>query len=208
MTKRVLFLLVTLAVVAACGKTKQPVDDKTETKTTLSVFPAHHTFTADSESFLASLSSSGDWTAETDQNWISVSPASGTGNMSVTVKVDKNTAEEREGTVTFRDKAKTLTATIAVKQVGYEKPVEAAIVPNPDPLGPTKLSSTTYQLLIYSFADSDGNGVGDFKGIQNKLDYLDGMGATALWLSPAHPTSSYHAYDVNDYNTVNSLYGS
>ena len=71
-----------------------------------------------------------------------------------------------------------------------------------------KRSSTTYQLLIYSFADSDGDGIGDFKGIQNKLDYLDGLGVTALWLSPAHPSDSYHAYDVTDYYAVNPLYGS
>ena len=68
------------------------------------------------------------------------------------------------------------------------------------------MSGITYQLLIYSFADSDGDGVGDFKGIQNKLDYLEGLGVTALWLSPAHPTSSYHAYDVNDYYALNPLY--
>ncbi len=64
----------------------------------------------------------------------------------------------------------------------------------------------TYQLLVYSFADSDGDGVGDFKGIQSKLDYLAGMGVKALWLSPAHPSSSYHAYDVNDYYALNPLY--
>lgn len=69
-----------------------------------------------------------------------------------------------------------------------------------------KLADITYQLLIYSFSDSDGDGVGDFKGIQNKLDYLESLGVTALWLSPAHPTSSYHAYDVNDYYSLNPLY--
>jgi glycosidase len=69
-----------------------------------------------------------------------------------------------------------------------------------------KLADITYQLLIYSFADSDGDGVGDFKGIQNKLDYLESLGVSALWLSPAHPTSSYHAYDVNDYYSLNPLY--
>ena len=69
-----------------------------------------------------------------------------------------------------------------------------------------KLADITYQLLIYSFADSDGDGVGDFKGIQNKLDYLSSLGVSALWLSPAHPTSSYHAYDVNDYYSLNPLY--
>ena len=69
-----------------------------------------------------------------------------------------------------------------------------------------KLANITYQLLIYSFSDSDGDGVGDFKGIQNKLDYLESLGATSLWLSPAHPTSSYHAYDVNDYYSLNPQY--
>ena len=69
-----------------------------------------------------------------------------------------------------------------------------------------KLANITYQLLIYSFSDSDGDGVGDFKGIQNKLDYLESLGITSLWLSPAHPTSSYHAYDVNDYYSLNPLY--
>lgn len=69
-----------------------------------------------------------------------------------------------------------------------------------------KLANITYQLLIYSFSDSDGDGVGDFKGIQNKLDYLESLGVTSLWLSPAHPTSSYHAYDVNDYYSLNPLY--
>ncbi len=69
-----------------------------------------------------------------------------------------------------------------------------------------KQANITYQLLIYSFSDSDGDGVGDFKGIQNKLDYLSELGVSALWLSPAHPTSSYHAYDVNDYYSLNPLY--
>ena len=69
-----------------------------------------------------------------------------------------------------------------------------------------KLANITYQLLIYSFSDSDGDGVGDFKGIQNKLDYLESLGVSALWLSPAHPTSSYHAYDVNDYYSLNPQY--
>ena len=62
-------------------------------------------------------------------------------------------------------------------------------------------------MLIYTFADSNGDGVGDFNGITSKLDYLKDLGVTALWLSPAHPTSSYHGYDVDDYGTVNPLFG-
>ena len=71
----------------------------------------------------------------------------------------------------------------------------------------TKNAEITYQLLVYSFADSDGDGIGDFQGIIDKLDYLDSLGATALWLSPIHPAASYHGYDVKDYADVNPDYG-
>ena len=70
-----------------------------------------------------------------------------------------------------------------------------------------KLSGITYQINVYSFADSDGDGWGDFQGITEHLDYLDRMGATALWLSPAHPADSYHGYDVTDYNALNQRFG-
>ena len=207
MFKRILFATgIVLAVVAACDKPKQP--EKEDPKVTLSVFPNSHTFEASSpEPFIVSVSCSGDWTAIPSDTWITVSPASGNGNASVNVKVAANSGEARTGNVTFQDKEKTLTKTFTVNQAGYSKPDETALVANPDPFDGNKRSSTTYQLLIYSFSDSGTDGVGDFKGIQNKLDYLEDLGVTALWLSPAHPTSSYHAYDVNDYNTVNSLYG-
>ena len=68
-------------------------------------------------------------------------------------------------------------------------------------------SGITYQLLVYSFADSDGDGCGDFKGIEGKLDYLKDLGVQALWLSPIHKASSYHGYDVIDYSSVNPDYG-
>ena len=70
-----------------------------------------------------------------------------------------------------------------------------------------KLSGITYQINVYSFADSDGDGWGDFQGIIDHLDYLDRMGATALWLSPAHPADSYHGYDVTDYYALNPKFG-
>ena len=70
-----------------------------------------------------------------------------------------------------------------------------------------KKSGITYQLNVYSFADSDGDGWGDFQGIINHLDYLDAIGATALWLSPVNASQSYHAYDITDYYAINSKYG-
>ncbi len=65
----------------------------------------------------------------------------------------------------------------------------------------------TYQLLVYSFADSNGDGIGDFKGIEQHLDYIASLGATAIWLSPIHPAMSYHGYDITDYSAVNKEYG-
>ena len=81
--------------------------------------------------------------------------------------------------------------------------------PAPEPEVPERTgeSGITYQLLVYSFADSDGDGCGDFRGIESKLDYLKQMGVQALWLSPIHKASSYHGYDVLDYSSVNPDYG-
>ena len=70
-----------------------------------------------------------------------------------------------------------------------------------------KLSGITYQINVYSFADSDGDGWGDIRGITQHLDYLDSIGATALWLSPIHEAMSYHGYNVNDYTSVSSRLG-
>jgi alpha-amylase len=72
-----------------------------------------------------------------------------------------------------------------------------------------------YQILVRSFYDSDGDGIGDFNGIIEKLDYLnDGdpktdsdLGITGLWLMPITPSPSYHGYDVTDYKDVNPEYG-
>ncbi|MFZ2096935.1 MAG: alpha-amylase family glycosyl hydrolase [Anaerolineales bacterium] len=72
-----------------------------------------------------------------------------------------------------------------------------------------------YEIFVRSFYDSDGNGIGDFNGIVDKLDYLnDGdpktttdLGITGLWLMPINPAESYHGYDPTDYYAVNSDYG-
>ena len=71
-----------------------------------------------------------------------------------------------------------------------------------------KISGLTYQVNVYSFADSDGDGIGDFKGIENHLDYLDKLGVTALWLSPCQKAQSYHGYDVTDYTQLNPKFAS
>lgn len=67
--------------------------------------------------------------------------------------------------------------------------------------------SVFYEIFVRSFYDSDGNGIGDFNGITQKLDYLQELGIDAIWLMPIHPSPSYHGYDVINYYAVNSEYG-
>jgi glycosidase len=64
-----------------------------------------------------------------------------------------------------------------------------------------------YEIFVRSFQDSDGDGIGDFNGVIQRLDYLQSLGITALWLMPIHPSPSYHGYDVLNYYAVNPAYG-
>ena len=65
---------------------------------------------------------------------------------------------------------------------------------------------TIYQLQVYAFHDSNDDGLGDFKGIAEKVDYFTFLGIDAIWLSPIHPSQSYHHYDVIDYFAVDPAY--
>ena len=69
------------------------------------------------------------------------------------------------------------------------------------------LANITYQLNVYSFADSDGDGWGDLKGVTQHLDYFESLGVSALWLSPIQASMSYHGYDVTDYSAINPKLG-
>jgi len=64
-----------------------------------------------------------------------------------------------------------------------------------------------YEIFVRSYCDSNGDGIGDFNGVTSKLDYLQGLGITGIWLMPINPSPSYHGYDVLDYYAVNSQYG-
>ncbi len=73
-----------------------------------------------------------------------------------------------------------------------------------------------YEVFVRSFYDSNGDGSGDFKGLTEKLDYLnDGdpntdtdLGITGIWLMPMMKSPSYHGYDVTDYKATEPDYGS
>ncbi len=65
-----------------------------------------------------------------------------------------------------------------------------------------------YQIYPRSFADGSGDGVGDFKGILSRLDYLADLGVDALWLSPHFPSPNWDwGYDISDYQNVAPEYG-
>jgi maltose alpha-D-glucosyltransferase/alpha-amylase len=65
-----------------------------------------------------------------------------------------------------------------------------------------------YQLHVKAFFDGNDDGIGDFQGLIRKLDYLQGLGVTALWLLPFHPSPLRDdGYDIADYKSINSSYG-
>jgi maltose alpha-D-glucosyltransferase/alpha-amylase len=65
-----------------------------------------------------------------------------------------------------------------------------------------------YQLHVKAFADSNDDGIGDFKGLMQRLDYLQDLGVTALWLLPFYPSPGRDdGYDISDYGRINSDFG-
>ena len=202
MTKKYHFLLfaalsAALMLAVSCGEPEQKEPD------TLSVSLTELSFTAeDASTKLLSIKSNTSWVVSASADWIILDKTSGSGNAPLAVKVSPNNGDDREGTISVKGSQ---TVTVKVTQSGNKVTNLEAL---PVSFDGNKRAGTIYQLLVYSFADSDGNGIGDFNGIASKLDYLDEMGVSALWLSPIHPAMSYHGYDVKDYYSVNSEYGS
>lgn len=65
-----------------------------------------------------------------------------------------------------------------------------------------------YEIYIRSFQDSNGDGIGDLKGISQRLDYLKGLGIDAIWITPFYPSpNADFGYDVADYTNVSKDYG-
>ena len=68
-------------------------------------------------------------------------------------------------------------------------------------------TTTFYEIFVRSFADSNNDGIGDFQGIRENLDYLKELGVGAIWLMPMMDSTTYHGYDVADYYSPNPDYG-
>lgn len=71
---------------------------------------------------------------------------------------------------------------------------------------------TYYEVFLYSFYDSDGDGIGDINGLIEKLDYINSdsdksLGCNGIWLMPIMKSTTYHKYDVVDYYTIDEQYG-
>lgn len=68
-------------------------------------------------------------------------------------------------------------------------------------------NAVSYEIFVRSFADSNGDGIGDLNGITSKLPYLKNLGIEAIWLTPICPSPTYHKYDVTNYKAIDPEYG-
>ena len=64
-----------------------------------------------------------------------------------------------------------------------------------------------YEIFVYSYQDSNGDGIGDLNGVRQRLDYIADMGYNGIWLMPIMPSPTYHKYDVTDYRGIDPQYG-
>ena len=64
------------------------------------------------------------------------------------------------------------------------------------------------EIFVRSYQDSNGDGIGDFKGLTSRLDYLKSLGVTGIWLMPIMPSGDHdHGYAVSDYRAIDPDYG-
>ena len=175
-----------------------------DTPASLALDPTELVFSSDVSTQTINVESNAKWYLDASEMWCQTSVTSGSGNGSVNVTVSANTLKEaRTATITFTSPGAEKQVVKVTQNATQSQEMEL----DPDPWDGKKRADISYQLLIYSFADSNADGIGDFQGIRSKLDYLDELGVSAIWLSPAHPASSYHGYDVLDYEALNPEYG-
>lgn len=82
-----------------------------------------------------------------------------------------------------------------------------ATTPSDATAQPAARSGVWYEIFVRAWYDTDGDGIGDLKGVTARLDYLESLGVDGIWLMPINPSPSYHGYDVTDYRRINPQYG-
>lgn len=89
------------------------------------------------------------------------------------------------------------------------KPSKETILNNPIKISEEgqKQYNAVYEIFVSSFNDTNNDGIGDIKGITEKLDYIKELGFSAIWLTPVHPSPTYHKYDVADYRAIDPQFG-
>lgn len=201
-----LFTLSLLLTLALCGLSCSSSPEVLPSGSHLAAQPATLNFgTTGGEQLLSVTTDAGSWTlvAIPEDDWCIPSKLSGTTSSSFKVTVSPNDGITRNTTLTLRAPNCTDVA-ITVTQEGLNGEV---ITGNPKQWDGVKRGALTYQMLIYGYADADGDKLGDLRGLTAKLDHIDALGASAVWLSPIHPAKSYHGYDVLDYEALNTAYG-
>ena len=209
MNRYLTFVAAALAFLAAgCVK---PVEEEEHT---LSVTPESLSFTADGGTeYVEVRTNAGSWTLEpsSGSDWCEAERTSGNASTTIWVKAPANPeGEARTATLTFSAPGCEAVELRVSQEAAFVEPEfeGEAVVPAPQEWDGEKRAAISYQALVYSFADSDDSDrIGDFRGLTSKLDYLDELGVSAIWLSPIHPSSSYHGYDVLDYAAVNPAFG-
>ncbi len=199
-------LVAALAFLTACGGdggTDEP--DGPQTPVELTVSPASFSFSAAAGEQEIQITSPAAWSV-TKSDWCYLFQSSGSkGTMKTSVIVKANSGKERTAELTLTA-AGGYSKTITVQQAANAASSDF-LVAQPDPWDGKTRGEMIYEVLVYAFADSNGDGCGDFNGITQKMDYIASLGAGAIWLSPIHPADSYHGYDVRDYTAVNPQFG-
>ena len=208
---RYLWIIVAFMAVS-CGGGTEPGGK--ETPVTLKVSPSSLNFGAeDSSAEAITVTTNGNWSLSVANggSWCITDTRSGSGTATVHVTVSANTTTSaRSTTISFSGAGGTSASVTVNQEAGEENPISVTttdLSASPRSWDGVKRAGITYQLLAYSFADSDSDGWGDIHGIESRLDYLDALGVSAMWISPLQKASSYHGYDINDYATIDSRYG-